>query len=497
MNEKTLQYFLEDYPRTLFPLATTRILIENHGDAILKYIYEKVLNESEKDYSFVPQLPCYASKTGFHLRRTVKLDPVAELFIYDLVYRNRKSFRSDFCENRKSFGYRFEGGQPVAQTKSYAEFKSYIGLAKKSYRFSAKFDISSYFNSIYQHDLTAWFSEKEPSEGGRSLEDTEYFGQFLREINAGRSVGCLPQGLHPCKVIGAEFLKFVDNSFLIKSQLMLRFMDDYYLFDNDESVINSDFVVIQKMLGEKGLFLNSAKTKIGQVDEINIEKQVSAIKAGLLQVRRHIIEVSGIEYEEDEEEEEYENLSEEQIEYLLDILKDPDIHEEDAELVLILLRDHGSDVLERMKIFLERFPSLSKTIYTYCRHLNDKTELSNLVKEFLKTRNITENQLFWLAKITEDYLRESHNYGDIIEGLYTHRHATSLTQAKLLEIPDNRFGLPEMRSKHLRVGKSDWLSWSAAVGCRKETKSSRNYNLGYFSKASPMNKLISDCISAL
>jgi len=493
MNEKTLQYFLEDYPRTLFPLATTRILIENHGDAILKYIYEKVLNESEEEYSFVPQLPCYASKTGFHLRRTVKLDPVAELFIYDLVYRNRKSFRSDFRENRKSFGYRFEGGQPVAQTKSYAEFKSYIGQAKKSYRFSAKFDISSYFNSIYQHDLTAWFSE-----GGRSLKDTEDFGKFLREINAGRSVDCLPQGLHPCKVIGAEFLKFVDHSISIRSQLMLRFMDDYYLFDNDETVINSDFVEIQRMLGEKGLFLNSAKTKIGQVDEINIEKQVDAIKAGLLQVRRHIIEVSGIEFEEDEEEEEYENLSEEQIEYLLDILKDPDIHEEDAELVLVLLRNHGSDVLERMRSFLERFPSLSKTVYTYCRDLNDKTELSNLVQDFLTTsRNITENQLFWLAKMTEDYLMKSHNYGDIIDLLYNHRHATSLTKAKVLEIPDHRFGLPELRSGHLRAGKSEWLSWSAAVGCRKETEIRRNYILKYFSKASPMNKLISDCISAL
>jgi Reverse transcriptase (RNA-dependent DNA polymerase) len=490
-NYSCVQYFLEDYPRTLFPLATTHILIQNHADAILKYIYEKVLNQSEQNYSFLPQLHCYASKTGFHLRRTVKLDPVAELFIYDLVYRNRKQFRSDFSETRKSFGYRFEDGQPIAQTKSYAAFKSSIAQAKKSYSFSAKFDISSYFNSIYHHDLIAWFSE-----GSQSLKDTECFGQFLREINAGRSVDCLPQGLHPCKIIGAEFLKFVDNSISVRSQLMLRFMDDYYLFDNDESIINSDFVVIQRMLGEKGLFLNSTKTKIGQVDEINIEKKVDAIKADLLQVRRHIIEVSGVEEEEEEEEEE--NLSDEQIEYLLDILKDPDIHEEDAELVLILLRDYGSDVLERMKSFLERFPSLSKTVYTYCRYIDDKTELSNLVKDFLKTsKDTTENQLFWLAKMAEDYLMNSHNYDDIIYLLYNHPHATSLTQAKVLEIPDSRFGLPEIRSEHLRVGKSDWLSWSAAVGCRQETKIRRNHILGYFSKASPMNKLISDCISAL
>lgn len=488
-----LQYLLEDQPRTLFPLTITNVLAQNHADELLKYIYEKVLNPKEPEHSFLPQIGCYAAKTGFHLRRTVKLDPVAELFVYDLVYRNRKTFRSDFLpETRKSFGYRFESGQPNAQTKSYAEFKSSIAHAKKSYKFSAKLDISSYFNSVYHHDLVAWFSE-----GNRSLEDTEYLGQFLREINAGRSTDCLPQGLHPCKVIGSEFLKFIDNSISIKSQLMLRFMDDYYLFDDNESTIISDFIMIQRMLGEKGLFLNSAKTKIGQVDEINIAKQVDTIKASLLQIRRHFIEVSGfeIEYHQDQV---YNDLSDEQIEYLINILKEPDINEEDAEMVLILLRDHGSDVLEQMQKFLERFPSLSKNIYNFCRHLNDKTELSNLVKSFLKTaKNVTENQLFWLAKIAEDYLAASKNYADIIDLLYSHPHSTSLTQAKILEIPEHRFGLPELRSEHLRVGKSDWLSWSAAVGCRKETKIRKNHILTYFSKASPMNKLIADCISAL
>jgi hypothetical protein len=466
--------------------------VENHANELLKYIYEKVLNKDELEHSFLPQLHCYAAKTGLHLRRTVKLDPVAELFIYDLVYRNRRTFRSDFRETRKSFGYRFRDGKPIAQTKSYSEFRSSIAHAKKSYKFSAKFDISSYFNSVYHHDLVAWFRE-----GNRSLEEAEYLGQFLREINAGRSIDCLPQGLHPCKIIGSEFLKFIDNSISIKSQLMLRFMDDYYLFDDKEATINSDFIMIQRMLGEKGLFLNSAKTKIGQVDEINIEKEVDEIKASLLQIRRHFIEVSGIEIEYNQDEE-YENLSSEQVKYLIDILKDPDIHEEDAELVLILLRDHGSDVLEQMQTFLERFPSLSKSIYNFCRYLNDKTELSNLVKNFLKTaQNVTENQLFWLAKIAEDYLMTSQNYPDIIALLYNHPHSTSLTQAKILEIPEHRFGLPELRNEHLRVGKSDWLSWSAAVGCRQETKSSRNYRLAYFSKASLMNKLIADCISAL
>jgi hypothetical protein len=92
----SVTYLLQDYPRTLFPLSTTRVIAESWGQQVLAYTYQKVLNANEADHSFLAQTRCYSSKQGFHLRRTVKLDPVAELFIYDLVYRNRLLFRKDF-----------------------------------------------------------------------------------------------------------------------------------------------------------------------------------------------------------------------------------------------------------------------------------------------------------------------------------------------------------------------------------------------------------------
>src|SRR5258706_8122009 len=82
----SVAYLLSDYPRTLFPLSTTRVIAEKWGQQVLDYVYQKVLNPSEPEHSFLVQARCYSSKQGFHLRRTVKLDPVAELFIYDLVY---------------------------------------------------------------------------------------------------------------------------------------------------------------------------------------------------------------------------------------------------------------------------------------------------------------------------------------------------------------------------------------------------------------------------
>ncbi len=500
-----VNYFLEDYPRTLFPLSTTKVLVENNSQDLLEFIYEKVLNQSESEFFFISQVKCYASKHGLHLRRTAKLDPVAELFIYDFVYRNRASFRKDFNSNRHSFGYRFEQGKPISAIRSYATFKQAISEARKKFTYSAKFDIAAYFNSLYHHDLVSWCSE-----GGRSAEDTEYLGQFLREINGGRTVDCLPHGLHPCKVIGAEFLKFIDNSFQLQSELMLRYMDDFYMFSNNEHVLSRDFIIIQKMLGEKGLSLNTNKTYFGYGEELDIKKEVDEIKANLLRLRRTLIEVSGNILEEyddkgyddegyDDEgydEEEYDELEQEQIEYLLTLLKDPDINESDTELVLSLLHEYSSEVLQYLDSFLRKFPSLTRQVYNYSRYVTNTQELSNLVLNFLKTGdNITEDQLFWMAKIAESYLNTTPNYPEILSALYNHPNATIISKAKILEIPELRFGMPELRAEHLRVGKSDWLAWSAAVGCRNETKIKRNHILKYFSHASPMNRLIARCVT--
>src|SRR5258708_20283840 len=90
----TAKYFAEDYSHTLFPLSTTRVLIEHAETLILDYIYQHVLNASEPEHSFLSQVRCYSSKQGFHLRRTVKFDPVAEAFIYDLIFRNKPLFHT-------------------------------------------------------------------------------------------------------------------------------------------------------------------------------------------------------------------------------------------------------------------------------------------------------------------------------------------------------------------------------------------------------------------
>jgi hypothetical protein len=291
----TTLFYQEDFGRTLFPLKTNRLIIENGEDEIRSYL--DLCNSGKM--SFLPQTRVYASKDSRHLRRTVKLDPVAEYFIYDLVFRNRASFRKPHRENFRHFGYRFEGGRPLPPTTSYGSFKLEIWLAYLADKHHIAFDVSTYFNSVYHHDLVAWLANL-----GASGEDVDCFSKFLRETNSGRSVDCLPHGLYPTKMIGNDFLRFVEDSAFLKDNHLLRFLDDIYIFSSDMNVLEEDFYHIQKILGLKGLSVNPQKTV---VDEINIDKaeeDISDVKKNLLQRRRVIVEQSNYdELEEDTDEE--------------------------------------------------------------------------------------------------------------------------------------------------------------------------------------------------
>ena len=486
--ERTIEFFARDFPRTLFPLDTNRVLIESSATALADHIYAGITHKKNSDESFLQQVRVYAAKPGFHLRRTAKLDPIAEFFLYDLAYRNRTSFRKSPRKSRENFGYRFVKGGPISPATSYRQFKAKVHRALDRYTFCVKCDVSSYFNSIYHHDLVNWFNDIAKSE-----EDAQFFDKFLKQTNSGRSIDCLPHGIYPAKMIGSHFLSFVDSSSLLNSDLMLRFMDDLYFFSNDYDGLIGDFLNVQRMLGDKGLSINPVKTKLGEIDQIDLEREIDEIKIGLLNRRSRVITGSGADDEVLEDEDE--SLNEEEVEYLFSLLKDEQIEEEDAELILALMRDYGSDVLEYMPTFLERFPNLSKNIYYFCDYVDDKETLSTVVSRFItESEQVTEYQLFWLAKLFQDQLLEASDSMEILSLLFEHPNATDISRAKLLEIPEKLYGLSELREEQLRTGASGWMSWSSAVGARVERKSKRNHLLSYFANGSKMNSIIATCI---
>lgn len=490
----TFNFMKEDFKSTLFPLKTNIIMSEFHGAEISKYIYEKILRDDQPNDNFLPQHKVYATKPKGHLRRTVKLDPVSEFFIYDLVLRNKSKFRGEVSDTRRSFGYRIIKGSRVPVNVAYAEYKHHLNNCSMRYKHSIQFDIASYFNSLYHHDLSYWFVNKQLSDV-----DSSAASQFFREINSGRSIDFLPQGIYPCKMIGNEFLKFIDLSGTLKSSQFVRFMDDFTLFDDDPNVLREDFIRIQKLLGKYGLNINPSKTfydtKIG-----NLQGQLSEIRQSLSEIVTWFEEIdtaSGVDIQEVEIIEEN-RLNSSQVEQLMSFLMDDSIEESDADLILSFLRSHSENLLEIMPVLLSKFPNLIKHIHFVCSDIKDKNALARVVYDYLKSEsNFLEYQLFWIGCILEDYLQGQELYGECLIIILELSVEYNISKAKILEIPELGFGLKEIRDEYLKTGQSDWLSWSSAIGSRTLPSAERNYVLKYFAKCSPMNLLISECLNKI
>ena len=279
---------------------------------------------------------------------------------------------------------------------------------------------------------------------------------------------------------------------------MLRFMDDFFLFDNDRGVLEEDFLLLQRYLGERGLSLNAEKTTWGE-GPLRGVTTINEVKVQLLERRRFTLEVAYGEVRQvaaENKGEASEPLTEEQVEYIKEILEDGKIGEEDAELVLTLIGERAEDELEQLMGMFERFPALARSVHAVVGSFRDKEELCRqLVRSAKGKRVLTEDQLFWAGKIAEDHLADSKWAVALLTALYSHGSATDLTRAKILEIPWP--DLDDMREEYLKGGRSDWLAWCSAVGSRRVAKWKRNHLLGYYRKGSRMNEIVAGCVREL
>jgi hypothetical protein len=491
-NLPSAQFFLKDYDSTLFPLTTNRLMVERFAPQIVDFIRNEDLTGNG---SFLQQQRVFASKRGWFLRPTVKLDPVAEFFLYDFVYRNRAVFRKPSIPNRKSFGFYIAGGEAVPILKSYSAFKKAIAAERTKHKWYIYFDVASYFNHIYHHYLVEWAEN-----AGAVHADVSALGKFLREIKGGDSFDCLPQGLYPAKMIGSSFLSFLEQSSRIHAAKTLRLMDDVWLFDNDSDRLVSDFLNVQSLLSQRGLNINEEKSKVLVEHDPNeeIPADIDEMKVKLLQRRRAEFEAGAAYFDEGDEEfegEELGELTDEEIKYLVGLLSSGNILEEDAELVLALMRDAEADISDYLPTLVANFPRLAKRLYYFSLNYRDKSSVADAIYQHLKSGlKVTEFQLFWFAKITEDLLLSHKKAGGLLMSLYDNESATPITKAKILEIPEMKFGLPDLREEQLRSGQSGWLAWSSAIGTRKHPRAKRNHLLKYFRKASPMNRLIGEFV---
>ena len=491
-------FFEWDFAGALFPMKTNRLLMTRHQDDLANYVTSIVNNTSGAGGdTFIPQTRVHAAKANQHLRRTVILDPVATYFLYDLVLRNRKAFGSGASQKRQSFGYRFQKGKPTTIHGAYQAFRKAVQVADSfTFEHHISFDIASYFNSIYQHDAAHWFSSLD----GVSAPDANAFGMFSRQINSGRSIDFLPQGIYPAKMIGSEYLRFIELSGEIKCAQTYRFMDDIHIFDNGADTLRQDFSRIQELLGIRALNVNPSKTIIDG-SGTSVPDATSAIQSHLATImagyEKQFV-VSGSETwgaDDDDDDGDNSDLAAEQIEELISLLADPKADESDIDAILQLLHKNSDSVTEQLPKLLKRYPNIIKQLHKFSKTIANKEALTVQLIEFLEeTSVLLEYQLFWIAVIAEDHLSKTKRFGQLILKLYELSADHKIARAKILEIPDQSFGLTDIRAEVLKSGMSDWPSWAAAAGTRSLTKADRNHALKYFANGSPINKLVSDCV---
>lgn len=294
-------------------------------------------------------------------------------------------------------------------------------------------------------------------------------------------------------MIGNSYLQYIDVNSSLRSQRYLRFMDDFVLFDNNQSVLYEDLYKIQILLGNKGLSISEAKLKLPvEVDNSNYI-DIDNVKIDLLTIREKLLQ----DYDDIEQDDQIHDvaLTEEQRDFLLEILNNDHIEEEDVELVLILMRDSWEYALDKVANIAFEYPNLAKSAYNFFQYVDDKNSVTQIILDRVRTgEHLTEYQLFWMAKMCEDFLIETRFIGELLHTLYEHRSATDISRAKILEIQSGRYGLPELREKVLRDGSSTWLSWCSAIGSKSEVKSRRNQYLKYFQKASSVNRIVGSAI---
>jgi hypothetical protein len=298
-------------------------------------------------------------------------------------------------------------------------------------------------------------------------------------------------------MIGSEFLKFIDLTKEIKSAQLCRFMDDFFLFDDDEATIRRDFLRIQELLGAKGLNVNPSKTGVGATGS-GIDSKISDLQQEIEELVGEAdfpIAASSVDGEDVPI---ILDLTDEQVQKLLTLLTDDRAEEGDIERILSLLRDHADSIVAAISQLFSKFPSVIKQLHWFSGAISDKEALAEELHKLAKsTESLTEYQVFWLAVFCEDYLKGTKRYAETILALYVRSCDYPIARAKILEIPDQWYGLKELRDEYLKTGASHWLSWASAMGTRTLKVAERNYVLDYFSKGSALNFLIASCVKGL
>ena len=229
------------------------------------------------------------NQSSYSIRKPHK---IAQYFYYrDRLHRKLSGHESDKVE---LFFNEYENLKTYFSYEKYANiYKFYEDYryqrAEKKFKYLVKFDLQSCFDSIYTHTIswaTAGGANKVkvlPGYHGSWVGDA--FDNLMQSVNARETNGIV---IDPefSRIFAEIILQYIDQKVeqeLLKKNLRLkstyecyRYVDDYFLFYNDENVRNLFMESLTKWLKEFKLQINPSKTEVYErpfITKVTIAKQ--------------------------------------------------------------------------------------------------------------------------------------------------------------------------------------------------------------------------------
>lgn len=229
------------------------------------------------------------NQSSYSIRKPHK---IAQYFYYrDRLHRKLSGHESDKVE---LFFNEYENLKTYFSYEKYANiYKFYEDYryqrAEKKFKYLVKFDLQSCFDSIYTHTIswaTACGANKVkvlPGYHGSWVGDA--FDNLMQSVNA-RETNGIVIGPEFSRIFAEIILQYIDQKVeqeLLKKNLRLkstyecyRYVDDYFLFYNDENVRNLFMESLTKWLKEFKLQINPSKTEVYErpfITKVTIAKQ--------------------------------------------------------------------------------------------------------------------------------------------------------------------------------------------------------------------------------
>lgn len=255
--------------------------------ALIHPINQLKLIKFYEDYKELILYSC--SISNFSIRKPVDIAKYS--FYNDKLHQLNKGDKNDFLELN---------GREYEDLKTFFSYKKYTNIykfyedyryhrAEKKYNFLFKFDISKCFDSIYTHSIS-WAvlgldAVKENVDASKK-NFSGIFDKFIQYSNYGETNGILI-GPEFSRVFAEIILQKIDKTVEEKilklngsknktDYELYRYVDDYFLFCDDDVLKDEIFKIFKHELKEYKMSINNSKTveyKKPLITEITIAKE--------------------------------------------------------------------------------------------------------------------------------------------------------------------------------------------------------------------------------